>query len=335
MSEQTNYSTLLSTKRFRESEISNRKIILESESDRSRLVFSAPFRRLQQKAQVFSLESNAAVRSRLTHSLEVAQVGRFLSEQIAIWLKNENKATDEECRAFVNFVETACLMHDLGNPPFGHFGEAAIQEWFSQNGRNLLVVSLGLQKDPENSHIASALGDFLEFDGNCQGLRIATKLQWNRDEFGLNLTHTTLAAFLKYLRSPKDSNEETKAKLFHKKPGFFDTEANLVKEIWSTFNYTEGPHRFPLAYVMEAADDIAYCISDLEDSIEKELISERFLFLDIYTKWSKQHIENRDSCDITKLLSEANTEGCGDSFTFVDFRTRLSRLLTDQAVKHY
>jgi dGTPase len=335
MSEQNIYKALLTSKRFRSSETGYREIILESESDRSRLVFSAPFRRLQQKAQVFSLESNAAVRSRLTHSLEVAQVGRFLAEQIAIWLKEVQFANDDECRAYVNFVETACLMHDLGNPPFGHFGEAAIQEWFSQHGRASLIAAIA-PDDPEDSLINNALGDFLEFDGNCQGLRIATKLQWNRDEYGLNLTHTALASFLKYLRSPSNSDEITKAKLFHKKPGFFDTEANLVKEIWNTFNYGINPQRFPLAYVMEAADDIAYCISDLEDSLEKELINKRFIFSDIATIWLDTKVENRETCDISNLIEYAK-ENIGDElkFTFTDFRTRLSRLLTNHAVKQY
>ncbi|MBP5128459.1 HD domain-containing protein, partial [Pseudomonas protegens] len=129
------YTNLLSNSRFRPSEVTDRHILLEAESDRGRLLFCPAFRRLQQKAQVFSMESNASVRSRLTHSLEVAQVGRYIADQISIKLIEKELASREECAALTTFVETACLMHDIGNPPFGHFGEFAISEWFRNNGR--------------------------------------------------------------------------------------------------------------------------------------------------------------------------------------------------------
>ncbi|MGQ7952169.1 dGTP triphosphohydrolase, partial [Providencia huashanensis] len=106
------------------------------ESDRGRIINSAAIRRLQQKTQVFPLEQNSAVRSRLTHSLEVQQVGRYISKTVLGELKKrkllETYGLDERCDAFESLVEMACLMHDIGNPPFGHFGEAAIQRWFSK-----------------------------------------------------------------------------------------------------------------------------------------------------------------------------------------------------------
>lgn len=145
------YKKLLSTTRARASTYSGRTLVIESESDRSRLVFSAPFRRLQQKAQVFSLESNAAVRSRLTHSLEVAQVGRFLADQIVEKLIGSKVINSLQARSFINFVETACLMHDLGTPPFGHFGEAAIAQWFKKNGSTCAHHAIGLQ--PPMQHL--------------------------------------------------------------------------------------------------------------------------------------------------------------------------------------
>ena len=134
----TIYTKILSNTRFRTSEVSDRHILLEAESDRGRLLFCPAFRRLQQKAQVFSMESNASVRSRLTHSLEVAQVGRYIADQISIQLMEKKLAEKEECAALTTFVETACLMHDIGNPPFGHFGEFAISEWFKINGVDAL-----------------------------------------------------------------------------------------------------------------------------------------------------------------------------------------------------
>jgi dGTPase len=193
------YQKLLSPVRRRTSSRSGRTLLTESESDRGRVLFSPAFRRLQQKAQVFSMEPNAAVRSRLTHSLEVSQVGRYLADEITQRL-GPLRLNDMQQGALVNFVETACLMHDIGNPPFGHFGEAAIQEWFKKHGAKCVLTSMDLDEKVAPSYAASmnlALADFFQFDGNPQGLRIVSRLQWNTDAFGLNLTKTTLAAFLR------------------------------------------------------------------------------------------------------------------------------------------
>lgn len=145
------YNKILSSARRRTSSVGTpRSILTESESDRGRVLFSPAFRRLQQKAQVFSMEPNAAVRSRLTHSMEVSQIGRYLADEIIQRLKSRLDQLQQG--ALVNFVETACLMHDIGNPPFGHFGEAAIQEWFKIQGRKCLFESLGLVGDAVTSN---------------------------------------------------------------------------------------------------------------------------------------------------------------------------------------
>ncbi|MBP5133688.1 dGTP triphosphohydrolase, partial [Pseudomonas protegens] len=283
------YTNLLSNSRFRPSEVTDRHILLEAESDRGRLLFCPAFRRLQQKAQVFSMESNASVRSRLTHSLEVAQVGRYIADQISIKLIEKELASREECAALTTFVETACLMHDIGNPPFGHFGEFAISEWFRNNGR--LAIKRALKDSDEeltSKTAAKALADFYEFDGNPQGIRIVAKLQRNTDEYGLNLTKTTLAAYLKYVRSSGVQKTLIDSP-FVKKCGYFSTESEIVESVWEEFGY-DKPQRFPLAYIMEAADDIAYCISDLEDSIEKGLLNESIAFKEILEQWSKAKV---------------------------------------------
>ena len=343
----TVYQKLLSTERARVSTSSGRNIVIESESDRARLVFSSPFRRLQQKAQVFSLEENAAVRSRLTHSLEVAQIGRFIADQVSEDLIATNFLTPSNARAFVNFVEVACLMHDLGNPPFGHFGEAAIASWFKENGESCAKVATFGKTTPDlkESDVASiqeTLADFVEFDGNCQGLRIASLLQWNTDSYGFNLTFTSLASYLKYLRAPLFNAGEVKNLQFRKKAGFFSTEKALVNQIWSHFNYSvSNPQRFPLAYIMEAADDIAYCISDLEDSIEKELLQSQRVFSELNNLWAGLIDSKRiDSTDkntelFSALFCKASKSVTADSTTFTTFRTSLSRLLTDIARETY
>ena len=343
----TIYQKLLSAERARVSTSSGRNMVIESESDRARLLFSSPFRRLQQKAQVFSLEENAAVRSRLTHSLEVAQIGRFIADQVSEDLIRKNFLTHSHARAFVNFVEVACLMHDLGNPPFGHFGEAAIASWFKENGVSCAKVAIKgkstkkLTKSDTNS-IQETLADFVEFDGNCQGLRIASLLQWNTDSHGFNLTFTSLASYLKYLRAPLFNADNVKELPFRKKAGFFSTEKALVDQIWSHFNYSiSDPQRFPLAYIMEAADDIAYCISDLEDSIEKELLQSQHVFTKLNHLWEdlikfkEFDFTDKNIKSFSDIFSTAAISSTSDSTTFTTFRTSLSRLLTDIASETY
>ncbi|WP_204274199.1 dGTPase [Stenotrophomonas maltophilia] len=333
------YEKILSSKRERKSTISRSGIVVEAESDRGRVLFCPSFRRLQQKAQVFSLESNAAVRSRLTHSLEVAQIGRLLAELIAEELVARDELTPTSKQAMMTFVETACLMHDIGNPPFGHFGEAAIQSWFTENGSGVLAQALGLglgrSQAPLTPRAAEALMDFQAFDGNPQGLRIVSKLQGQRDDKGLNLTHTSLAAFLKYVRC---SDEEPGNEPFRKKAGYFRSERKLVEAIHKTFSY-DFPQRFPLAYIMEAADDIAYCVSDLEDSIEKGLVDWRQAFSEIQDNFLLKFPAGKRGHPsykkIKRILSSVLADDAIKSCDFVAFRTSLNWVLVKDVVSAY
>lgn len=340
------YSKILSSERFRSSRVDNRKIEIEAESDRGRLLFCPAFRRLQQKAQVFSMEPNAAVRSRLTHSFEVSQMGRYIADQVSEKLREENIITADQSSAFVTFIETACLMHDIGNPPFGHFGEAAISEWFRKNGADSLIKSCSNKSrrsglGNEDPRIIKATSDFLQFDGNPQGLRVASKLQRNSDEFGLNLTKTTLASYIKYVRCCTQKPESVKSP-FTKKGGYFSTEEDLVNSIWKTFDFTK-PKRFPLAYIMEAADDIAYCISDLEDSIEKGLVEKTPSLNEIYEDWKKRliqkdSIEEKETENKIHEIFENAIRGYRDDdtkFTYIDFRTSLNRVLATYSANQY
>ncbi|WP_168012333.1 dGTPase [Halomonas salinarum] len=343
---QTTYSKILSSERFRNSRVDNRSLDIEAESDRGRLLFCPAFRRLQQKAQVFSMEPNAAVRSRLTHSFEVSQMGRYIADQVSESLRENKIITADQSSAFVTFIETACLMHDIGNPPFGHFGESAISEWFRKNGADSLIKSCsnrdhnsGLgKKDPR---IIKATSDFLQFDGNPQGLRVASKLQRNSDEFGLNLTKTTLASYIKYVRCCTQKPEDIDSP-FTKKGGYFSTEEDLVKSIWEDFEF-EKPQRFPLAYIMEAADDIAYCISDLEDSIEKGLVEKKPSLEKIYLDWKERlaqegHIKEEQTENKIHEIFQNAIRGCREDkteFTYIDFRTSLNRVLATYSANQY
>lgn len=256
----------LSPKRRRPSDKGDESLDEAIASDRSRIVYSGPFKRLQRKAQVYSLESDAGIRSRLTHSLEVADIGRRICQKIV----NDERMSGEFCPnssiAFVTAVENACLLHDIGNPPFGHFGEAAIQKWFELNSSTESAVDKITIKRPYRD-------DFLEFDGNPQGVRIVTRLQTEKDKFGLNLTFTAILSMVKYLRAPSEAVTGD----LTKKPGFFNTEYDIIDQARSVFDGLGG-RRHPLTYLMEAADDISYCMSDIEDGINKQLVDAKLFF---------------------------------------------------------
>lgn len=286
------------------------------------------------------MEPNAAVRSRLTHSLEVSQLGRYIGDEIAQRLEKQGLLTPSEQVALVNFVETACLMHDIGNPPFGHFGEAAIQKWFGAEASGCIKKAIGLDGNGElgsgDPRLVATIADFREFDGNPQGLRIVTRLQWNTDPFGLNLTMTALASYLKYIRGAGASASGS----FSKKAGYFSTEESVVQSVWKTFGYST-PQRFPLAYVMEAADDIAYCVSDLEDSIEKTLVHQASALAEIEGRFLAQTFDNGSNSPLKDAIATAITalrtgiRADGREFTFTDFRTSLNRTIVEYVADRY
>lgn len=265
------------------------------ESDRGRIINSAAIRRLQQKTQVFPLEQNAAVRSRLTHSLEVQQVGRYISKTVLNELKKKNLLAqyglDERCDAFESLVEMSCLMHDIGNPPFGHFGEAAIQSWFSQllapdyqftpeSSDPCRIAAMRLTGDERLDVFRRQLKqDLCSFEGNAQGLRMVHRL------LKLNLTYAQVGAILKYTRGAYDLDPiPEQFNYLMKKPGYYWSELNFVNELCKKLDM--GKYcRFPLSYIMEAADDISYCIADLDDAAEKGIFTVEQLIGYLQVEW--------------------------------------------------
>ncbi|MEH6712439.1 MAG: dGTPase [Paraglaciecola polaris] len=245
---------------------SSKSLLFDFESDRGRIINSAAVRRLQQKTQVFPLERNAAVRSRLTHSLEVQQVGRYIVQSIFNKLDPQKQAEynliDFE-RHLESVVEMACLMHDIGNPPFGHFGEQAINDWFNKNLSSSFPISAG---QPLNLP-AELQRDICNFEGNAQAIRLIHSL------LQLNLTYTQVAGVLKYTRCGTDIKPDKGQALNYlkKKVGFYFSEKNYVQTLCDALEMQVG-HRHPASYIMEAADDISYCIADLEDAVEKGIL---------------------------------------------------------------
>ena len=269
-----NISEKFSTQRFRVSTINRKEAVDDFYSDRSRIIYCSSFRRLQQKAQVFSLEPNSSIRTRLTHSLEVSDLGRTLSNKIAYKLSEMDFISEKEIPLLVAIVENACLLHDIGNPPFGHFGESAIKEWAEKRLKEIVPSDIN-----QNSTFDSLMADFKEFDGNPQGFRIITKLHTETDRYSLNLTYSTLLCALKYTRVAGSTLSGGSLR----KAGYFRTEEEFVKKMWTAINMQPNT-RYIFTYIMEAADDIAYCLSDIADGLEKGIITkEKFLddFIDM------------------------------------------------------
>ncbi|MCG3662225.1 dGTPase [Aliarcobacter butzleri] len=248
----------------------SKDIEITVESDRGRIFSSSAFRRLQKRTQVFALELNASIRSRLTHSMEVSQNARFIARTILAELKKEGLekfGLDELENAFISTSEMTSLLHDIGNPPFGHFAEETINKWLKIN----ILPILDKFEAPTNElkNLKELISkDICNYDGNAQAIRIITKLQ------RLNLSYFQIISVLKYTRrafEEKPPKEENLSYL-KKKPGFYFSEKDLVEKIQKSLKIEAG-HRFPITYIMEAADDISYLTADLEDSVKKGILS--------------------------------------------------------------
>lgn len=260
---------------------------LALESDRGRIIHSAAVRRLQQKTQVFPLERNAAVRSRLTHSLEVQQTGRFIVQSLFRLLSADEQARYGLSgleRPVESLVEMACLLHDIGNPPFGHSGETAINQWFA-SALPALSTQHGLQNDRQWQQLGAELQ---QFEGNAQAIRLVHSLQ------RMNLTYSQLACILKYTRLAGEVKPTKPQPLSYlqKKPGYYFSEQEIVQQLWQQLNTTSGC-RHPLSYIMEAADDISYCLADIEDAVEKGLLSLEQLATELNSAFSQQEPQGR------------------------------------------
>jgi len=250
----------------------------EFKRDYDRLIFSAPFRRMQNKTQVFPLPGSVFVHNRLTHSLEVASVGMSLGNDIN---RGESLGT---------IVATACLAHDMGNPPFGHSGEKAIQTFFTEGPGNIL-------KDMVSPEVWS---DVTHFEGNANAFRLLTHRFNGRREGGFAMTYTSLASIVKY---PYPSTQATPE---HPKFGYFSSEAETFRKIADELGMV-GRH--PLVYLVEAADDICYEIMDIEDAHKLKILSDEqtlsllYAFFDEEIQQSiRERIEREQILDINEQV---------------------------------
>ncbi len=241
----------------------------EFEKDFHRIIGSAAFRRLQDKTQVFALDKSDFVRTRLTHSLEVSSFARSLGQNIAQYLLDNEKDpgfTVQMKGDICDILQCAGLIHDIGNPPFGHFGEEAIRDWFMRNMRRLHFKGKPVTRILTNQ----MLQDFYHFEGNAQALRQVSKLHFLVNEYGMNLTIALLNTIIKYPVSSEGIRPGS-GNIKDKKMGYFYAEQSLYETIAAETG-TYGK-RHPLTFILEAADDIAYTTADIEDAFKKGFIS--------------------------------------------------------------
>jgi dGTPase len=253
-----NWNQILSTTRLGQEEfatVGNKHSRTQFQRDYDRIIFSSPFRRMQNKTQVFPLPGSVFVHNRLTHSLEVASVGRSLGSMFVEKAETDRMEIDNPLfQEIGSVVSAACLAHDMGNPPFGHSGEDAIAQYFKKNSEPRL----------RNELTDAQWKDFTQFDGNANAFRLLSHQFNGRRDGGFALTYTTLASIVKY---PFESALTEKPKF-----GFFQSEKEIYQRIareLGLVELSENPARYvrhPLVFLVEAADDICYQLMDLEDA---------------------------------------------------------------------
>lgn len=271
--------------------------------DHDKIMFSGAFRRLARKTQVHPLATNDHVHNRLTHSLEVSCVGRTLGIRVGARLKQEGQLPDDITATDLgDIVQSACLAHDIGNPPFGHTGERAIRAWFADQGQHFIQCLPTEQRT-----------DFTLFEGNAQGFHTITQSEYHLFDDGMRLTYATLGTFLKY---PWLSAQQSAGKY-----GIFDADKALFSEIANACGLLQlGDYRYarhPLVYLMEAADDFCYAIIDLEDGLEMNLLR----WEEVYELLTPALSDNTDEVD--RLLQSPMREG------------RRAALLRGKVIEHF
>ena len=295
-----NWNTLISAKRFGLEEFHQERHENRSEFQRDydRLVFSAPFRRLQNKTQVFPLPGSIFVHNRLTHSLEVSCVGRSLGNDVAkAILTRQPELKDSYLPEIGSIVSAACLAHDLGNPPFGHSGERAISTFFSEGKGMPLKGQLS----------AEQWEDLIHFEGNANAFRILTHQFEGRRKGGFVMTYSTLASIVKYPFSSQLAGKKSKFGFFLSEEADYQKIARELGII--QLSKPDEPLRYarhPLVYLVEAADDICYQMMDIEDAHKLKLLTHdetKGLYMLFFDEKRKKRIE-----EVCRIVTDVNEQ---------------------------
>lgn len=299
--------------------------ISDFEKDYKSIISSAAFRRLQDKTQVFPLDKSDFVRTRLTHSIEVSTIAKQLG--VMVTNNKTQHISDDLINESIKFelptvLACAGLLHDLGNPPFGHFGEVVIGDWFKERLKFTEANNEFAYKDRPiyeiiNEEINKQMyNDLCNFEGNAQALRILSKISNKPEGYDVNLSYAVISSLIKYPCSSLEFDKNSKDIKIHKL-GYFLAEKDFFDKVCSKTGTKEGNnyYRHPLAYLMEAADDISYATSDLEDALKKGLFNvDQFIDyficrteeIDDPDKKAKSEELIRDLSDRIKKLEENN-----------------------------
>ena len=295
-----NWKQLISAKRFGMEELHEARKDDRSEFQRDydRLIFSAPFRRLQNKTQVFPLPGSVFVHNRLTHSLEVSCVGRSLGNDVANQLlKKHPDLVDSHISEIGSIVSAACLAHDLGNPPFGHSGEKAISTYFSEGQGMALKKELSPMEWDDLTH----------FEGNANAFRILTHQFEGRRKGGFVMTYSTLASIVKYPFSSQLAGKKSKFGFFLSEEADYQKIARELGII--QLSKPDEPLRYarhPLVYLVEAADDICYQMMDIEDAHKLKLLTHdetKGLYMLFFDEKRKKRIE-----EVCRIVTDVNEQ---------------------------
>ena len=312
----------------------------EFEKDYHRIIGSASFRRLQDKTQVFPLDKSDFVRTRLTHSLEVASFAKSLGQNVSQKISKELKDPGflpQYQSDICHILECAGLLHDIGNPPFGHFGETVIRDWFRQNMDKLYFQGKSLKEwlTPQMQN------DLYYFEGNTQALRLVCKLHYLIDENGMNLTKGLLGTIMKYPVSSLEIDKKS-GDIRTKKMGYYYAERHIFKELQESLG-TNGA-RHPLAFLLEAADDIAYKTADVEDAFKKGCITYEQLLYEL-KKGGEGQPEKETYLAMVELLEKKYAQAIERGVSkpamnavqnwMVMVQGRLITSATDCFIKHY
>lgn len=294
-----NWNDLLSGERIRsyQKSTTSRDLRTEFEKDYHRIIGSASFRRLQDKTQVFPLDKSDFIRTRLTHSLEVSSFAKSLGQNVGEKIlreKKDNSFNIQKKEDICAILQCAGLLHDIGNPPFGHFGETIIQDWFREHLDKVIY-----HEKPLSEILSEQMQkDFCNFEGNTQALRVVSKLHFLVDENGMNLTKALLGTIIKYPVSSLEINKKS-GDIRTKKMGYFYAERDIFQNIQTSL--TTNGKRHPLSFLLEAADDIAYKTADIEDALKKGCISYNLL-IDELKKRIMADEENEDYKNMICIL---------------------------------
>lgn len=331
VTEKMTWKNLLNKERQRESRSIGSKHRNEFDKDYDRIIYSSSLRRLQDKAQVFPLQENDFTRTRLTHSMEVASLGRSMAWNIGTWLVENEVLTDFwEAKELASLVEVSCLVHDLGNPPFGHYGEDIIRNWFNKWFKSESFTEL------QKSYIEDGLGeltpqqenDFKYFEGNAQAIRILSKLQFLNDQYGANFTYGTLATLMKYPWSSIDEKTIEKQKF-----GYFYSEEELYKDLHTKVGI--GGRRHPATYILEASDDIAYLTADIEDGVKKGVVDWELVYREISSYLEEYHKDAYLTLEKYRKQAISNNVPDRDLVNIQNFKVSIQGIMINSVIEAF